>query len=72
MGKLTSRKFWIAAYARALRTFLQTVLAIWTGGTLITEVDWKFVGLSAISAAAFSLITSIITGLPEVDEEDLE
>ena len=59
--------FWEAAGIRALRTFIQVILAVWTAGQLITDVDWKFVLLSAFSSAVYSLLTSILAGLPEVD-----
>lgn len=58
--------FWKAAAIRAFRTFLQVILAVWTAGQLITEVDWKFLLLSAFSSAVYSLLTSILAGLPEV------
>ena len=58
--------FWKAAGIRAFRTFLQVILAVWTAGQLITEVDWKFLLLSAFSSAVYSLLTSIVSGLPEV------
>lgn len=63
------KKFWEATGIRALRTFLQVILAVWTAGQLITEVDWKLVLLSAFSSAVYSVLTSILTGLPEVDYE---
>ena len=59
--------FWKAAGIRALRTFIQVILAVWTAGQLITDVDWKFVLLSAASSAVYSMLTSILAGLPEVD-----
>lgn len=62
-----NREFWKAAGIRAFRTFLQVILAVWTAGQLITEVDWKFVILSAFSSAVYSLITSILAGLPEAN-----
>lgn len=58
--------FWKAAGIRALRTFIQVILAVWTAGQLITEVDWKFLLLSAFSSAVYSLLTSVLAGLPEV------
>ena len=61
-----SIEFWKAAGIRAARTFLQVILAVWTAGQLITEVDWKFLLLSAFSSAVYSLLTSILAGLPEV------
>jgi hypothetical protein len=60
-----NKDFWVAAGVRAFRTFLQVILAVWTAGQLITEVDWRFVLLSAFSSAVYSLLTSILAGLPE-------
>lgn len=65
-----NKEFWKAAGIRAIRTFLQVILAVWTAGQLITEVDWKFVLLSAFSSAVYSLLTSILAGLPEVKLTD--
>lgn len=62
-----NKQFWKATAIRAVRTFLQVVLAVWTAGTLITEVDWKMLLLSAVSASIYSVLTSLLTGLPEVD-----
>ncbi len=62
--------FWKAAGIRALRTFIQVILAVWTAGQLITEVDWKFLLLSAFSSAVYSVLTSILAGLPEVNLTD--
>ncbi len=64
---MMDREFWEAAGIRALRTFIQVILAVWTAGQLITEVDWRFLLLSAFSSAVYSLLTSILAGLPEVD-----
>lgn len=63
---MNSFDFWKAAGIRALRTFIQVILAVWTAGQLITEVDWRLVLLSAFSSAVYSLLTSILAGLPEV------
>ena len=63
-------EFWKAAGIRSLRTFIQVILAVWTAGQLITEVDWRFVLMSAASSAVYSLLTSILAGLPEVQLKD--
>ena len=65
-----NKEFWKATWVRALRTFLQVILATWTAGTLITKVDWRFVLLSAFSSALYSVLTSILTGLPEADYKE--
>ena len=67
---IMTKEFWKAAGIRALRTFIQVILAVWTAGQLITEVDWKLVLLSAFSSAVYSLLTSILAGLPEVQLAD--
>lgn len=63
-------EFWKAAGIRSLRTFIQVILAVWTAGQLITEVDWRFLLMSAFSSAVYSLLTSILSGLPEVQLAD--
>ena len=45
-------------------------MAVWTAGQLITEVDWKFLLLSAFSSAVYSLLTSILADLPEVEYQN--
>lgn len=67
---MNTKDFWIAAGYRALRTFLQVILAVWTAGQLITQVDWRFVLLSAFSSAVYSILTSILAGIPEVQLEE--
>ena len=69
-GIKMDKNFWRCALIRAARTFLQVILAVWTAGQLITEVDWKFLLMSAFSSAVYSLLTSILSGLPEVQLAD--
>ena len=61
-----------AAAIRAVRTFFQTILGMWTAGMIITQIDWKTVLIASASAAVYSLLTSIVTGLPEVEETVIE
>lgn len=61
---MASKNFWRAAGVRALRSFLGAILAVWTGG-LITQVDWKTTLLTAASAAIYSVLMAVFTGLPE-------
>ena len=69
MTEKIRRKLFIKATAiRAIKTFLQTILGVWTAGTLITDIDWKVTLLAATSAAVYSILTSVIAGLPEVDD----
>ena len=61
-------KFWKAALIRALRTLCQTAIASIGTTAMIEEVNWLMVGSTALLAALLSILNSVATGLPEVDE----
>lgn len=63
---ITSADFWKAAGIRALKTFCQTAIAAIGTTALIEQVNWLVVGSASLLAAILSLLTSIVTGLPEV------
>ena len=62
------KKFWIAALIRALRTLCQTAVATIGTSALMSEVNWIAVASASVLAAILSLLTSVATGLPEVDK----
>lgn len=64
------KKFAVAALIRALRTFCQCAISVIGTTALITEVNWGVVASAAGLAAVLSILTSIATGLPEVDNDD--
>lgn len=59
--------FWRATLIRALRTVCQTAVATIGTAMVVTEVDWKYVISASVLAGLLSVLTSIATGLPEVD-----
>lgn len=62
-------KEWARATAiRCIRTFLTTILGVFTAGTIITDIDWPTTLLAAGSATVYVLILCIVAGLPEVDD----
>jgi hypothetical protein len=64
------KRFIVAALIRALRTFAQTFVGFIAVGAAISEVQWlRALSVSAV-AAILSILTSIATGLPEVDKEN--
>ena len=62
------KKFFIAAGIRALRTLAQTAIATIGTTALIEEINWAVVGSASAVAAILSILTSIVTGLPEVED----
>ena len=63
------KKFFIAALIRAVRTLAQTAIATIGTSAIFSEVNWVVVASASGLAAVLSLLTSIATGLPEVDEK---
>lgn len=74
-----TKQFWEAAWTRALRSFLQAIVAQIPAGFVITpamiqyfNVSYLYVILAILANASLyalaSLGTSVITGLPEVDK----
>lgn len=64
------KRFFLAAGIRALRTLAQTAVATIGTTALIEDVNWPVVVSASVLAAILSLLTSLATGLPEVDEQE--
>ena len=64
------KRFFIAAGIRAVRTLAQTAIATIGTTALIEDVNWPVVASASILAAILSLLTSLATGLPEVEEAE--
>lgn len=62
------KKFWKAAGVRMVKTAAQTALALIPAAGMLQDVSWGVVLSTAALSALASLLTSIVTGLPEVDE----
>lgn len=57
-----------AAAIRAIRTVAQAALATIGTAVVLAEVDWKYVISASLLAGILSILTSIVTGLPEVEK----
>jgi hypothetical protein len=64
---LKNKDFWKACGIRALKTVAQTALSMLTVGQAVIDVDWLNVLSVSAVAGIISILTSIATGLPEVD-----
>ena len=58
-----------AALIRMVRTIAQTAIATIGTSAVMTDVNWLYVGSASLLAGILSLLTSVVTGLPEVGEE---
>lgn len=61
------KTFWKAAGIRAVKTVCQTAVATIGTTALLTDVNWTAVLSASALAGLLSILTSIITGLPEVE-----
>lgn len=56
-----------ASIIRMIRTICQTAVATIGSAAVLSDVDWKIVISTSLLAGVLSILTSIATGLPEVD-----
>lgn len=67
-----TKAFWKAALIRAVRTLCQTAIATIGATAVLEEVNWIAVASASVLAAILSLLNSVATGLPEVNNGDSE
>lgn len=60
-------EFWKATGIRALRTVCQTAVATIGTAAVMADVEWTYVVSASVLAGILSVLTSIATGLPEVE-----
>ena len=63
------KNFWKAAGSRAVRTMAQTAIATMGTSAFMQDINWYLVGSASLLAGIISVLTSIATGLPEVEGE---
>lgn len=62
-----TREFWKAALIRAIKTVCQTAIATIGTAMVVTDVNWMYVLSASALSGILSILTSIATGLPEVE-----
>ena len=62
------KQFWKAAGIRSLRTVCQTAIAMIGTAVVMSDVKWVMVISASVLSGILSILTSIATGLPEVED----
>ena len=62
-------KFVKCALIRAIRTMCQTAIGVIGASTLLSEVHWLTLLSATLMAGILSILTSVVSGLPEVDKD---
>ena len=65
-----NKTFWKCAVNRAIRTVAQTAIATIGTNALLSQIDWRIVASASAVAGILSILTSVATGLPEVEEKE--
>lgn len=60
-----TKDFIVAALVRAIKTAAQVMLSMITVGAAITGFDWKNIIAIAATSFVYSMLTSIVLGVPE-------
>lgn len=61
------KTFFQAASIRAIKTVAQTAVSLIGVGTFMSDINWWQVISASLLAGILSILTSIATGLPEVE-----
>ena len=59
------KAFWKAAALSAIRTICQTAIATIGTAAVLSDINWVMVGSASAVAGILSILTSVVTGIPE-------
>ena len=59
------KAFWKAAALREIRTICQTAIATIGTAAVLSDINWVMVGSASAVAGILSILTSVVTGIPE-------
>jgi hypothetical protein len=62
-----NKEFWKAALILAARTICQTAIASIGTAAVLSDVNWLVVASASALSGILSILTSIATGLPDVE-----
>lgn len=56
---LSEKLFWVAAGERAVKTFAQSLVALFVAGVTVLTIDWQQALAVSATAAVVSVLTSV-------------
>lgn len=62
-----TKKWFKAAGIRAIKTMAQTAVGVIGSSVVLSDANWLVVVSASVVAGVTSILTSIATGLPEVE-----
>lgn len=62
-----NNQFWKASTIRAIRTIAQTAVSLIGTAVVMSDVNWAMVVSASLLSGILSILTSVATGLPEVE-----
>lgn len=65
-----TNQFWKATLVRAVRTIAQTAVSLIGTAVVMSDVNWQLVISASLLSGILSMLTSIATGLPEVEYKE--
>lgn len=70
LKRIFTWKFWDKALTRALRTAIQVILAAVSTCAVLQEVNIPLLLSEAVLTVVYSILTSVVAGLPEISDDD--
>lgn len=70
MKKYNFKQWLKAAGIRAVKTMAQTAIATIGSAVVLSEVNFGVVLSASVLAGGLSMLTSVATGLPELDNQE--
>lgn len=63
-----NKNWWKAAGIRAIKTIAQSALGVIGTSYVLSDINWSVVVSASILSGIVSILTSLVTGLPEITD----
>lgn len=63
-----NKNWWKAAGIRAIKTIAQSALGVIGTSYVLSDINWSVVVSASVLSGIVSILTSLVTGLPEITD----